>query len=640
MRTPIFNQHSISLKLVAPSLVIFIIAVIANAAFLNKHTNTLSFDSAKYRASELAEAFSISVEADPSNANIIRTTNSLGTFLDINNLYIIDKSNNSLLASSNNYYTNKRLDSVKDKHLVELLNIATKVNNNHFYLSKLDNYVYIYHFIIKSSNSLSFKKLILIIDINANSVTAAFNSFQNALLTMFILSIVVSMAAFFYRINSVVIKPLKQLLRSIHKSNNENLPVTCDYQSDDEVGELVSTYNKMIKTEHSRQLELIQAKENSESASRSKSQFLSTMSHEIRTPMNGVIGGCSFLEDTELSSEQKKHISMIKQSSQQLLSLVNDILDFSKIESGRMELEYKPLSLIKIINHATSLFKKDIESKEIKLEFITPDAPLPNLIGDQTRLKQILSNLLSNAIKFTSNGGITIYLSDTKKQNNMFEFTIIVKDTGIGIDNKISNKLFDSFTQADTSTTRKYGGSGLGLAICKQLTELMGGEIWFTSEPGKGTEFHIKLKLELTDQELEDDTPLIKKHTAFESVSKILVVEDTLVNQIIARSILEAAGHKVTIKNDGAEAVTATKKETFDLILMDCFMPVMDGYEATRLIRKFETDNNKYITPIIAVTADASEDNKQKCTDAGMDDLVLKPYEPDLLLNKLHIFLD
>ena len=641
MRGFTFNKNSISLKTITPSLAIFIIAVIANAAFLNKYTSSLAFDSAKHHASEMAESFSISIEADPSTANIIRTTNSLGTFVDINNLYIIDKSKNLLLSSSNNYYTKKSLASVKDIQLIELLNTAITTNNNHFYLSSHDNYVYIYHFIVNSSNSLSFKKLILVIDINANTVTTAFSSFQNALLTMFILSIIVSMAAFFYRINSIVIKPLKQLLHSIYKNKDTNEPVTCDYQSDDEVGELVSTYNKMIKNEHSRLLELIQAKELSESASRSKSHFLSTMSHEIRTPMNGVIGGCAFLEDTDLSSEQKKHISMIQQSSQQLLSLVNNVLDFSKIESGKLELEHKPLSLIKIINHATSLFKKDIESKGIKLDFLRPDETIPNLIGDQTRLNQIIFNLVSNAVKFTIDGGITIYFTDTKKNNDTFEFTLVIKDTGIGIDNKNSSNLFESFTQEDTSTTRKFGGSGLGLAICKQLTELMGGEIWLTSKVGEGTEFHIKLKLEIYDKELEEDNnPIIKKKAAFNSVSKILIVEDTLVNQIIARAILEGVGHRVTMANDGAEAVTIAKNESFDLILMDCFMPVMDGYEATRQIREFETDNNQPLTPIIAVTADASEDNIQKCTDSGMNDLVLKPYEPDVLLGKLHLFLD
>lgn len=232
----------------------------------------------------------------------------------------------------------------------------------------------------------------------------------------------------------------------------------------------------MVVEEFQQKEELIKSKEASEAASAAKGEFLSVMSHEIRTPLNGLIGGCAFLEKTVLDNEQSKHICLIKESSQQLLTLVNDILDFSKIESGKIELEKRPVDLVQLIQDLLPIFSADNQDKNIRLDFEGPGTQLPVVLCDPLRLKQVIINLISNAVKFTSQGGVSVSIKSVGVQNNRFSFIIRVHDTGIGIDKNKAGELFQSFTQIDTSTTRNYGGTGLGLAISKQLTELMGGK--------------------------------------------------------------------------------------------------------------------------------------------------------------------
>ncbi|MFK5969034.1 MAG: two-component regulator propeller domain-containing protein [Candidatus Marithrix sp.] len=368
--------------------------------------------------------------------------------------------------------------------------------------------------------------------------------------------------------------------------------------------------------------ELKQAKKVAEIASRLKSEFVANMSHEIRTPMNAIMGFSQLIADTELTEEQKKYLNYIEESSKDLLSIINDILDFSKIEAGKLDIEAIPFSLNEILTKLPNLFDAQIKEKGLTLDIIT-DKGIPNLIGDPLRLIQILTNLITNAIKFTQDGGIIIKVKLVAIGNKQVRLHFLVKDTGIGIPQDIMPYLFRAFTQADGSTTRKFGGTGLGLTICKRLVTMMGGEIWVESQLNKGSSFDFiitfgiqtKNNINQTLEEPTDNIIMVKE-------VKILLVEDNLINQQLARKILEGKGITVMVANNGKEAVDMVSKADFDAILMDIQMPEMDGYEATHLIRQQYT-----ILPIIAMTANVMSDDRNKCLKANMNDYLTKPID-------------
>jgi len=397
-------------------------------------------------------------------------------------------------------------------------------------------------------------------------------------------------------------------------------------------------YARKLETEIAQQTaELREANARLEEISRLKSDFLANMSHELRTPMNAIIGFTELLAETSLNGEQADYVKTIGQSSASLLALINDILDLAKIESGKLELETLPFDLAEVVGNVTAMFKIPAREKGVIVVSTIDDRIPRRLTGDSVRLRQVLVNLAGNAMKFTEEGRIDIRVEYEGRAAELILCRFSVHDTGIGIPGERIEAVFDKFTQADGSTTRKYGGTGLGLAICRQLVELMGGHLAVVSEVGKGSTFSFVLSMaEAPTESVSVSQPreAVACKTAREG--RVLLVEDNAVNQRLASILIKREGYEVDVASDGVEALERIKHQVFDLVFMDVQMPNLDGMAATRKIREIEADpavRSNYVClrdlqkplPVVGLTAHARKEDEKACYEAGMNGFLSKP---------------
>jgi signal transduction histidine kinase/CheY-like chemotaxis protein len=438
------------------------------------------------------------------------------------------------------------------------------------------------------------------------------------------------------KLQGFITSPLLNLQTLVSKvKNDNNFKLRALIETNDEVGKLATDVNNLLEHIEIQNNELVSAKEEALELVKIKEQFVANMSHEIRTPMNAILGMTNILMDSNLTVEQLKYLKNIKVSAENLLVIINDILDFSKIQSGNIQIEHIPFQLNKIVKQVFNTLKYSADKKGLKLKYLIHDNVNNHLLGDPIRLNQILLNIIGNGIKFTEKGSVSLDVISSYAETDYTLLQFIISDTGIGIKPEKQQTIFESFQQESTETTRKYGGTGLGLSISKQLVELQKGKIYLKSKVDAGSVFTIELPFELSDEPVIEKNEFILTESLLNQMQQmnILLAEDNKLNQLVAKEILKKYKVKLTVANDGGEAIVASDSLKFNAILLDLHMPVKDGFEVAKHIREYSPENKD--TLIIALTAAATKAEIDKSFAVGMNKFVSKPFSEEELISAI-----
>lgn len=453
--------------------------------------------------------------------------------------------------------------------------------------------------------------------------------FKAVILALFALGFTYLLAR---RLAANLSRPISDMSKAVKAIQQGDYTRPLPVVDDGELGSLALHINNLAagleqasREQQSAIAQLIQAREEAERANRAKTDFLAMMSHELRTPMNGVLGMLQLLETTRMTEEQAEYAALASESTEHLLKVINDILDFSRIERSALELEHIPFNLAELVSNCAQAFQHNAAQRGLHLQLTIPDGlqDLPAL-GDPTRIRQILVNLIGNALKFTEHGQVSIEPQWQRLDHQLIWFSCAVRDSGIGISSEKLDSMFTAFQQADSSISRRYGGTGLGLPIARTLAERMGGTLHALSEEAQGSVFTLEIPLELHQPVMLGLKPQQTAETSCAPGRKVLLVEDNQVNQTVIEAMLTSLGYEVSLVSDGAQAIHFANTERFAAILMDCRLPIINGYEATRQIRQLPGCR---ALPIIALTANALQGDRETCLQAGMNDYLAKPFK-------------
>jgi len=536
-------------------------------------------------------------------------------------------------------------DSAIPRQLVDSIDSDTEFDDSTYWEVRDDSAVG--HKIL--TDVLGIPAFVLSVDSPRNIMEIGRNAIEAAMIFLLVATAVFLLAAWLF-MRRLIVAPIAELTNYMLRIRKTGvLEQQLETDRADEIGVLATEFGQLTADLKNVQDKLKAARDQAVANSDAKSEFLARMSHEIRTPMNGVLGMVELLSNTPLDNSQKRYAQTIHESADSLLDIINDVLDFSKIEAGRLRLEELTFDLHAFLRDMVATLNTLASQKGLALVCEAPEGPSLAVRGDPFRLRQVLTNLIGNAIKFTEQGSVRLSVTATDDGAEHMNVRFAVTDSGIGISRDKQKLIFDSFSQEDGSTTRRFGGTGLGLAISKELVDMMGGELSVDSQQGTGSEFSFTLHMRASSETdfsasarslqrgmfKPSDRPTVVRNMR----GKVLLAEDNAVNQAVAVGLLASMGVEAVVAKNGSEAIEIFATQKFDAVLMDCQMPVIDGFEATEAIRKLEFENDAAATPIVALTANALVGDREKCMAAGMNDYLSKPFTGEQLSKVLSRYL-